>query len=346
MKTTRYFLITGVAFICGWWVAAAISADCAPCSPGDIATNEVSALRALALDYLELSEPGTTPEVFAPGRISLPGRREGNASFSPDGRLFLFTVVGSDKVANVHQMTRRRDGVWSEPVRASFSNEGGSSEAFVTPDGAQVYFGSNRAPGTPPWNGRLWVTDRVGEAGWSAPRLVDLGIETDKGLWFPTVSRSGALYFGAYGDKGGLENFGKSDLYWTENFPAGSPLVSEIARKGASYGEPKNAGARINSPHEEWDPFIAPDGSYLLFESDRPGGVGGVDIYVSFREADDWGDPINLGPEVNSAGVDVAAKVSPDGRFLFFDRPTKNEQDIYWVSAEVITRLRPRPAKP
>lgn len=323
MKTRTIFscAIVGAAFVSGWWTAEAFTAECAG-SPVETATSE---LRPLALPYFDLPEPGTTPEIFAPGLISLPGRREGNATFSPDGRLFLFNADDSDGVSNIYSMSRHADG-WSEPARASFSNAGASSEAFLTSDGARVYFQSNRVPGGP-WNGRIWVADRAGND-WSAPRLVELGIETQKGLWFPTVSRSGTLYFGAYGDKGPRENFGKSDIYGTETV-------------GKIIG-PKNVGAKINSPHEEWDPFIAPDGSYLLFESDRPGGFGKVDIYVSFRAADgEWGEPINLGPEVNSAGVDVAAKVSPDGRFLFFDRPTKTEQDIYWVSAEVIMRLKP-----
>lgn len=277
--------------------------------------------------YLGQREPGTRPEIFAPGIVSLPGRREGNCSFSPDGRTCYFTLVAADGSFATHEMIRRDDG-WTTATRAAFANEGNTGDAFIAPSGNKIYFGSTRPPGTPPWNGRIWVADR-GSADWGPPQLLDLGIDTDKGIGFPTVSLRGNLYFGSYAEKTSLPNLGKSDIYFVDTT--------------AAKLKPQNAGVPINSPHEEWDPFIAPDESYLLFESDRPGGVGNIDMWVSFRRADGtWGAPVNLGPEVNSPGVDVAAKVSPDGRFLFFERPTRTEQDIYWVSTEVIARLKPR----
>ena len=71
--------------------------------------------------------------------------------------------------------------------------------------------------------------------------------------------------------------------------------------------------------------FISRDGLSLYFNSNRPGGFGGLDIYVSKRAnlCDPWGPPENLGPTVNSAGNDQTAAISPDGRRLYFasDRP-------------------------
>ncbi len=95
----------------------------------------------------------------------------------------------------------------------------------------------------------------------------------------------------------------------------------------------------INGPAPTQDgcPFIAKNNLDLYFRSDRPGGYGGFDIYVSHRETveDPWEDPINLGPEVNTAYGEFCSFVTTDGHWLYFvsDRPVGGcgSQDI-WVS--------------
>ncbi len=70
-----------------------------------------------------------------------------------------------------------------------------------------------------------------------------------------------------------------------------------------------------------WDaqPAIAPDGNAIYFASDRPGGFGGTDIYVSRRAADGtWSDPQNIGPAVNSSCDELSPWVSGNGRWLYF----------------------------
>jgi Tol biopolymer transport system component len=76
-------------------------------------------------------------------------------------------------------------------------------------------------------------------------------------------------------------------------------------------------------------PAIAPDGSYLVFNSFRGvwngGGFGHNDLWVSFRESDDrWTNPRNLGPEFNTGQADIYPSISPDGRFLFFTHRQKS----------------------
>jgi hypothetical protein len=289
--------------------------------------DESDRLHAPAGPYLGQREPGVQAEMFAPGVVSLPGRREGTAVFSPDGLIFYFTVVAADQSFATHEMHRRDTG-WTSPRRAAFADLGNTSDAHFSPDGTTLYFSSTRPPGTPPWNHRTWTASRTAD-GWSEPRLLEVGVDTDKGIHFPTISRRGTLWVGTFADKSPLPNLGKGDLYYIETAAAKMLL--------------QNPGIPINSPHEDWDPFVAPDESYLVFASDRPGGLGSIDIWISFRASDgSWGVPLNLGPDVNTSGVDVAGRVTPDGRFLFFERPTRTEQDIYWVSTEIISRLRPK----
>lgn len=64
-------------------------------------------------------------------------------------------------------------------------------------------------------------------------------------------------------------------------------------------------------------PSLSADGQRLFFASNKPGGYGGMDIYVSYREGDRWGLPINLGPEVNTAGNEIFPYISSENRLYF-----------------------------
>src|SRR5207245_487156 len=79
-------------------------------------------------------------------------------------------------------------------------------------------------------------------------------------------------------------------------------------------------GAPVNSGASEMNAALSPDELSLYFVSTRAGGVGGADIWVSRRASPDapWGDPVNLGPNVNGPGIDASPALSLDGHFLFF----------------------------
>jgi len=83
--------------------------------------------------------------------------------------------------------------------------------------------------------------------------------------------------------------------------------------------------AELNTPHRETRPKVRRDGLEILFTSDRPGSLGGVDLWTSTRPttSDNWSTPINLGPTVNTEFNDRAPYLSDDGLSLIFvsDRP-------------------------
>ena len=283
-----------------------------------------SAPKTIVVKYPDQNRPGKSPQVFAPGVISQPHTKEGALSFSPDGKELFFTQSTVDGKKWSIMTMRFQGGVWSSPKVWEHSDAGNNSEAYIEPNGKDIYFNSNRSAPSEKGSGRIWKSTRTKE-GWSKPVQALEPISTDKGLWFPTVSGNNNIYFGAYLDS--IGNLGKGDIYVKNLKSKDSPITNF---------------SLINSPHEEWDPYIAPDESYLLLESDRPGGFGGVDIYVSFNINGQWEIPVNLGPSINTSAYEVAAKVSPDGKFIFFDRPFPNEQDIYWVSSAVLDSLRQR----
>lgn len=87
-----------------------------------------------------------------------------------------------------------------------------------------------------------------------------------------------------------------------------------------SWSEPVWLGPVVNSAAADWRPSLAPDGLSLYFHSNRPGGLGDFDLWVSRRAGPDcpWQAPLNLGAPVNTAGGDGDAEFTPDGRVLFF----------------------------
>jgi hypothetical protein len=85
------------------------------------------------------------------------------------------------------------------------------------------------------------------------------------------------------------------------------------------WGTPVNLGPTVNSSDNEYTLGISVDNRALYVVSDRPGGHGWLDIWVTRRTTinDDWGDPVNLGPIVNGPGVNGFPGLSADGRMLF-----------------------------
>ncbi|MCS7169106.1 MAG: hypothetical protein NZ949_00625 [Candidatus Kapabacteria bacterium] len=98
---------------------------------------------------------------------------------------------------------------------------------------------------------------------------------------------------------------------------------TEIALRrweGKSWGPPEPLGS-VNSPAWEGHPAVSPDGQWLVFASDRPGGWGGLDLYASRRSPDgEWEAPENLGPQLNTAADEAMPWFLPDGRLLFASR--------------------------
>ncbi len=81
---------------------------------------------------------------------------------------------------------------------------------------------------------------------------------------------------------------------------------------------PQTFGATINSPGYEGMPCLSADNRELFFVSDRPGGYGGFDIWVSRFENGYWQVPRNMGPRINTAGNETAPFLHPDNNTLYF----------------------------
>ncbi len=134
-------------------------------------------------------------------------------------------------------------------------------------------------------------------------------------------------------------------LYKDEN--RGDIFVSEIGKKG-EWSKPKPLGGNVNSPYAERSAAISPDGQLLFFSSDRPGGQGGLDIYVSEAlSKGKWGAPSNLGPTINTAEDDDSPVLAFDGKTLYFSSKGHEGMggyDLYKSEYDSVARAWSKPA--
>ena len=109
------------------------------------------------------------------------------------------------------------------------------------------------------------------------------------------------------------------------------------AQKYSDWSTPINLGTTINSTANDQQPAISKDGLSLYFASNRTGGMGGFDMYVSQRADvnEAWGSPLNLGPTVNSASNEGNPAFSRDEHLMFFqsDRSGGFGNIDIWVSS-------------
>ena len=275
-------------------------------------------------DYLGQKPPGDKPELFGLGIISSIWGIHSTAVFSPDGSEVywapMMSFPGEIYSRGGLLMMKRVDGRWTPPAWAPFSGPNGEDDVpFFSADGKRIYFISRRPlPGeTQRGSEKIWCADRT-SAGWSEPRPLDPVLNEHDMHWEFSLDREGNLYFAGQAP----DSRGMGDIY--------------LARFGGGrYEKPVNAGEPINSAGAETAPFVAPDGSYLLFSRQ-------YDLCVSFRGPDGaWSAPVNLGPEVNSPATELCPMVSADGKYLFFLSQRDGESHAYWVRADVIEKLRP-----
>ncbi|EAY31944.1 OmpA family protein [Microscilla marina] len=101
--------------------------------------------------------------------------------------------------------------------------------------------------------------------------------------------------------------------------------VSASAKSKDGWSKPKSLGKHINSKYRETSGCLSPDGNTLFFTSDRPGGLGGLDIYMSVKDKKGrWGKPVNLGSKVNTPHDEEAPFMHADGKTLYFSSTGHN----------------------
>jgi len=115
-------------------------------------------------------------------------------------------------------------------------------------------------------------------------------------------------------------------------------LGSGSTKADFTFGTPTSLGPTVNSLTDDYFPNISVDGLTLYFHSRRSGSYGPYDLWAATRTTtdDQWGEPVNLGPVVNSSVQDGGASISADGLSLYFHSLRSGVADL-WVTTRATT---------
>jgi len=209
----------------------------------------------------------------------------------------------------------KRDDPWGDPVYlASFfdqfyetviSTAGGGIPGWDTADGLETYFSFDGPDGY--GHGDLWMQKRD-------TLEEDFGPVLNLGPTVNSPSDDGQINVSADG----------LVLYFASDRPGGHGdldiWVTTRATRLDPWGPPVNLGLAVNSPSQDYGPVVSADRRLLFFVSERPGGLGRADVYVSKRvgKAGSWGEAMNLGPTVNNLSGDIKPYLTQDGSILYF----------------------------
>ena len=278
----------------------------------------------LAGPYLGQKPPGIVPEQFAPDIIPIEDIEHCFPTFSSDGReVFWMTLKRGSKPKIMHM--KEVDGHWTPPEVAPFAGEHSDMQPVFSPDGTRLYYASARPGGF----GKLdiWYVERKGD-GWGEPVNLGAPPNTADSETQSTFTADGTVYFLASMDSVEWER----DIYRCRHVDG-----QYLAREALN--------TVINSKDCDAYPFIAPDESYLMFGSCRPGGKSvETDAYISFRDDDgSWSEPRHMGDAINNGKSVSFPYLSIDGKYLFFERFIEGEggaDAFFWMDSGITDSLR------
>jgi len=236
---------------------------------------------------------GAAPTLFTHAAMAVTNN-ESVLAFMPDGK----TVFIADGQTIVYSTLA--NGKWSKTTTAPFSGHWKDWDPAMKPDGSRLVFVSNRPLESMPQdsaqkNNHLWYADHLPNGQWSAPRHFDAPVnETGYNDYGPSVSGSGSVCFCSR-NRDGNKGMGGYYARWL----------------GDRYAKPELLS--LNGTDEIYDPFIAPDESYIIF-------VSNGDLYISYRMGSGWSQGTKLSAVVNNGNSNSDPYVSPDGKMLYYSQ--------------------------
>lgn len=209
--------------------------------------------------------------------------------------------------------TKKEDGQWMEAqpfktINTAF-NEG---SACLSKDGKRLYFARCNSPDSY-GNCDIFEATLTADSVWGNIRNLGTSINTIAWDSHPSLSHSGDTLFFASDRLGG---FGLSDLYYS------------VKDKNGKWQKALNIGPVVNTRGNEVSPFFHHRYNVLYFSSDgHPLNFGDFDIYKSYRQQTNWGEPKNIGPLVNGVGSEYYFTIDSESSQLFYARSDESEID-------------------
>lgn len=272
-----------------------------------------------------------------------------NPVMAPDGKTLYFGrknhpsnkygTTGSETVAGSQDIwySERIGDVWSTAKRMPdvLNRDQYNTILSISPDGQTILLKGAYVQGV--YETRGFSMSKKTLNSWSIPEKLDIPdyekLSRGKNE-YAYLTMDGKALLLAFSEK---KNSDRDDLY-----------VSFL--NDGKWTEPKNLGRSINTDFSETTPFLAADGKTLYFSSDRPGGQGSQDIYMSKRLDNSWTNwrtPINLGGPINTEEYDAYYSLSAKGDFAYFlsSKSSLGKKDIFRIAIEAAPDV-PVPAKP
>jgi len=273
--------------------------------------------------YLGQTPPGSTAQVFAPGLICHPGpnKWESNATFSADGNTFCFQRVSGIFI------TENTDQGWTTPelIKSIPANVLSPWSICLSPDANSIFF---TIAETHPWikHYDLFRCTRTAR-GWSKPQRLGPPLSSPAREFEFSIAANNNIYL-CSGRLGGDRRKPTSDIWASSMWVV--PFVDNTWTRAVN----------ITLNHSRpCSPGIAPDESFMVIYSVKPGLPRGTEtnLYLTLRRPDGtWTKPRDMGPKINSKYYEHGPRISPDKKYLFFNRcegwdPRIYTGDIYWV---------------
>lgn len=272
--------------------------------------------------YMGQQKPDITPKIFAPNFISTEEQEFGSV-FNKEGTEFYFGVdVGGRNEIRYSKMVK---GKWTKPITILSHELYSYNDPFLSNNENRLYFISKRA-----LDGKgeikdvdIWYVEKMDD-GWSEPINAGSTINTSGDEYYISFTNDGTMYFASDGHTRKDTTRTDHDIYYAK-------MIDN------EFQEPVLLDSAVNTTDYEADVFVSPDESYIIFSSTREGGFGRGDLYISFKNDDgNWTKAVNMGKEINTEHYEYCPFVTKDGKYLLY---TSN-QDIYWVSTEVILKIK------
>lgn len=224
-----------------------------------------------------------------------------------------FSLQSPARELSVIMKIVKKDNAWQQPEISSFSGQYSDLEPFLSPDNLKLYFVSNRPVHQDSTNTKdmdIWYVERsaINEY-WSEPKNLGAPINTEGDEFYPAVANNGNLYFTTI----------KKELNSADDI-----FMSKW--ENGAYIEPVILGEGVNTKGAEYNAFIAPDESYIIFGGwRRPDGLGSGDMYISKNVNGKWQTAENLGDKINSRYMEFCPFVN-NGTLYFTSRRSSVEQ--------------------
>lgn len=227
-------------------------------------------------------------------------------ALSPKGDEAYFTIQSPLEELGAIACSRKVKGTWKKPELVNFTGRYRDIEPFVTKDGLRLYFSSNRPLNDTTMKVKdydIWYVERKGlYQSWSAPVNISAPVNTGANEFYPSLADNGNLYF----TSDGFDSKGKDNIYFSE-------------WKANHFSAPVSLDSNINTEGYEFNAFIAPDESFLIYTGyNRRDGLGSGDLYISFKSKAGWTAAQNMGAAVNSKQMDYCPFVDTRTATLYF----------------------------